>query len=275
MMRSLAGEAMEPVQLPLVPKEKLDAALAEAIKAEAESVEARRPPYPVLWQIQLDQMRRDLSAYLQAAASPEVLDTTALRFELSFGIELDPDQPHDDRSTPEPVVVATPAGEIRLRGRLDRIDYVSMDDVEGLLIVDYKTGRLPSEKDVLAGRNLQMPLYAAAAETILGDKCVGGAFHRIGGDNKRFERFFAGVTTSRGKKLYKVDEGYDVKLEAAMETVGHFVRQMARGRFDTLPTHDCPSYCPLRQICQYSPIRAERKAPPDEADDSPAGKEES
>lgn len=271
MMRSLAGEAGEPVQLPMVPKETLDAALDEAIQVEAKAVELRKPPYPVLWQIQLDQMHRDLSAYLQAAASQDSLDTTALRFELSFGIELDPDQPHDDRSTPEPVIVSTPAGEIRLRGRLDRVDYVAFEDVEGLLVVDYKTGRLPSEKDVLAGRNLQMPLYAAAAEAMLGDKCVGGAFHKIGGGSGRFERFFAGVTTARGKQPYKVDDSYDAKLEAAMETVGQFVRQMGQGRFDVLPTHDCPSYCPLRQICQHSPVRAERKTPPTVADANSAG----
>lgn len=273
MMRSLAGEAKDPVQLPLVPPETLTAALDEAIDAEAKSVESLRPPYPALWQIQVGQMRRDLSAYLQAAASHAVLDTTALRFELSFGIELDPDEPHDDRSTAEPVIVATPAGEIRLRGRLDRIDYVAFNDVEGLLVVDYKTGRLPNVKDVLAGRNLQMPLYAAAAEAMLGQKCVGGAFHKIGGGGGRFERFFAAVTTARGKFPYKVDEGYAAKLEAAMETVGRFVRQMAEGRFDALPTHDCPGYCPLRQICQYSPVRAERKAPPACGDDIAAGKE--
>jgi len=194
------------------------------------------------------------------------LATWALRFELSFGVELEADQPHDESSTPEPVTVATSAGEIHLRGRLDRVDRVAFDDVEGLLIVDYKTGRLPSEKDVLEGRNLQMPLYAAAAEALLGSKCVGGAFHRIGSGAGRFERFFAAVTTARGLAPYKIDQDYDAKLDAAMETVGQFIRRMAQGRFDALPTHDCPGYCPLRQICQYSPVRAERKTPPGDAD---------
>ena len=262
LMRSLAGEANSPVRLADVPPEKLEAALDAAIDAEARFIESRRPPYPVLWQIQLDQMRRDLRAYLQAAADPGALDTRAMRFELSFGVELDPDQPHDDSSTPEPVTVATPAGEIRLCGRLDRLDSVAFDDVAGLLIVDYKTGRLPSEKDVIEGRNLQMPLYAAAAEALLGQKCVGGAFHKIGSGTGRFERFFAAITAARGKMPYKVDEGYDAKLNAAMATVGQFVQRMAQGQFDALPTHDCPSYCPLRQICQYSPVRAERKTPP-------------
>jgi RecB family exonuclease len=266
LMRSLAGEANSPVRLADVSQDKLEAELDAAIDAEARFIESRRPPYPVLWQIQRDQMRRDLRAYLQAAAGPAALATQALRFELSFGVELDPDQPHDGSSTPEPVTVATSAGEIRLRGRLDRVDSVAFDDVEGLLIVDYKTGRLPSEKDVLEGRNLQMPLYAAAAEALLGSKCVGGAFHKIGSGAGRFERFFAAITTARGSAPYKVDDAYQAKLDAAMKTVGQFIRRMAQGRFDALPTHDCPGYCPLRQICQYSPVRAERKTPPADAE---------
>jgi hypothetical protein len=268
LMRSLAGEAGRAVRLADVPPDKLDAELDAAIDAEARFIESRRPPYPVLWQIQLGQMRRDLRSYLQAAAAPNALATRAMRFELSFGTEIDPDQPHDEASTPDPVAIITPAGEIRLRGRLDRVDSVAFGEVAGLLIVDYKTGRLPVEKDVIEGRNLQMPLYAAAAEAILGQKCVGGAFHKIGQGAGRFERFFAAVTTARGSEPYKVDEAYQDKLDAAMATVGQFVQRMAQGRFDALPTHDCPAYCPLRQICQYSPVRAERKTPPGQ--DGPA-----
>jgi hypothetical protein len=111
-----------------------------------------------------------------------------------------------------------------------------------------------------------MPLYAAAAEAILGHTCLGGVFHRVAaGEPSRFERFFAALTTSRGTDPYKPDETYPDKLRGAMETVGRFVERMAAGRFDALPTHDCPSYCPFRQICHYSPARAERKAPADQA----------
>ena len=39
------------------------------------------------------------------------------------------------------------------------------------------------------------------------------------------------------------------------------------GRFDLAPTHDCPSYCPFRQICHYSPVRAELKGTGGEDDE--------
>jgi hypothetical protein len=203
-------------------------------------------------------MRRDLQAYL-AAAGASNLPAWALCFELSFGSPLDAEQLRDGRSSDEPVAVNTPAGEILIRGRLDRVDRLSMDGVEGLLVVDYKTGKLPNEKDVIAGRSLQMPLYAAAAESLIGEKCVGGAYHGIGGSGK-FERFFAAIATGRGSGPYKLNEAYEENLALAMETVGRFVGQMAAGRFFVMPSVKCPSYCPLRQICQYSPVRAQRKA---------------
>ena len=222
---------------------------------------SRSPPYRVLWGLQLEQMRRMLGDYLQAARARDELTPQCLHFELAFGPGMDTEAAHDAASQSGPVTIETPAGTVRLRGRIDRIDRIRFEDVEGLLVVDYKTGRVPSERDLLAGRTLQMPLYAAAAEAILGAPCVGGAFHKVGATTGRFERFFAAVKTGRGGQPYKVDDKYEQNTQAALEAVGRFVDGMAGGRFDTLPTHDCPSYCPFRHICHYSPARAEFKTP--------------
>ena len=46
-------------------------------------------------------------------------------FELAFGQELRDEGPHDPASRDEPVVLATPAGELRVRGRIDRVDRVA------------------------------------------------------------------------------------------------------------------------------------------------------
>ncbi len=259
-MRLLAGRAGGAVRLAEIDEPQLADVLDEALAAEAADVEARRPPYPVLWRIQLRQMRQALWEYLTAARARDELDPESLHFELAFGPEVEPGAAHDEAGSSEPVVLSTPAGDIRLRGRIDRIDRVRFHDVEGLLVVDYKTGRLPTERDMEAGRSVQMPLYAAAVEALLGAECVGGAFHRIGGAAARFERFFAAVTTSRGRDAYKLDESYEEKRRNALATVGRFVGQMAAGRFDALPTHDCPGYCPFGQICHFSPARAQIKA---------------
>lgn len=55
---------------------------------------------------------------------------------------------------------------ITLRGRLDRMD-AGVDDETGAKIVgiiDYKTGAIPSDADVLSGESVQLPFYALLAE---------------------------------------------------------------------------------------------------------------
>ncbi|MBI5451468.1 MAG: PD-(D/E)XK nuclease family protein [Gammaproteobacteria bacterium] len=46
-----------------------------------------------------------------------------------------------------------------LRGKIDRIDHTA----DGITIIDYKTGQLPSMPDIIAGENVQLPYYALLA----------------------------------------------------------------------------------------------------------------
>ncbi len=61
-----------------------------------------------------------------------------------------------------------------LTGRIDRID----KSAEGYAIVDYKTGQTPSQKSVLAGDQVQLPLYA-----YLNGNCSQVEYVTIGKDN--------------------------------------------------------------------------------------------
>jgi RecB family exonuclease len=128
----------------------------------------------------------------------------------------------------------------------------------GLLVVDYKTGRLPSEADIDEGRNLQLPLYAAAAEQILGRPSLGGVFHHVGEDPRM--RFFAAFKFAR--KKYSACEDYPQRQAAAMAKAQEFIDSMAGGRFDLLPKKKCPTWCPYRRICHFSPARLPLKSPP-------------
>ena len=128
----------------------------------------------------------------------------------------------------------------------------------GLLVVDYKTGRLPSEADIDEGRNLQLPLYAAAAEQILGRPALGGVFHHVG-ENPRM-RFFAAFKFAH--KKYSACEDYPQRQAAAMAKAQEFINGMSGGRFDLLPKKKCPTWCPYRRICHFSPARLPLKSPP-------------
>jgi len=249
-MTRLRDEAGEPVDLAAVPADQITAALDDAVAAEAQRVERTRPPYPVFWRIQCERMRKEMSDYLLTFRDKAAPGARSGHFELAFG-QRRGEEPVDPGSSDEPVVLPTPAGRVRLRGKIDRVDWVETEDAAGLLVVDYKTGGLPTQRDMNAGRNLQAPLYAAAAETMLHRECLGGAFHSIA---RRTAAHFSALAPPRGD-----DRTFAERMADAMATAGAFATAMRSGRFDALPTHTCPRWCPYRRICHYAEARADLK----------------
>jgi len=257
-MTRLRDELGGPVCLAETDPPLIDEALRQAVADESERVERTGPPYPVLWRIQREQMRRQLSDYLLGFRDKSAGRTESLHVELGFGLPGGPKDMAAPASRDEPVTIETPAGTIRLRGKIDRVDRVTSERPSGLLVIDYKTGRLPTQADMNEGRNLQAPLYAAAAGAILSESCVGGVFHGIA---DRRAVHFSALHRPRGDS-----RPFEERMRAAMETVGRFVANMRAGRFDAAPTHDCPGWCPFRRICHYTEARAERKTPAGEGD---------
>ncbi len=77
-------------------------------------------------------------------------DFVPLAFELSFG---------DDGTLPA-VVISEPGGELRVNGKVDRVDGWVKDDRLYLRVVDYKTGRKRFDlAEVRMGLDIQMLLY--------------------------------------------------------------------------------------------------------------------
>jgi len=258
LMVNLRELSQDVVSLGGIPETDLIAALDSAVQAEAQAVESHQVLFPKLWQIQRDQIHRQLRDYLLGARRGDRLNREGLHFELGFGMADAEPASLDPASRAEPVAVATPAGTVRVRGRIDRVDRIRFEDRRGLMVIDYKTGRLPAGADILAGRSVQLPLYAAVVAQMLGEGCLGGAFHRIGPARSAYERLFAAVSRHGGR--YKLSDRYEADLAAAIEHVGRFVQAMRAGRFDLMPTHQCPSYCPFRRICHFSQARLDLKA---------------
>ena len=255
LMNALRAEAGGPVKLAAFAPQRIEAAIDQAIADEARAA-APGVRYPRLWQIQLDQMGRELRAYVESQRAADDFAAECLYFELGFGIEPGRPDALDPRSRREPAVLAASAGDIRLRGKIDRVDRVAFEDVAGLYVVDYKTGKVPSGADIDKGLDLQLPLYAAAAVDALGEGVVGGAFHGIGPKGKPTE--FAAVEHGRG--AVRRNEAYAEQLAEAIGRAGGHVAAMGEGRFDVLPTAKCPTFCAFRQICCYAEHRAEIKS---------------
>jgi ATP-dependent helicase/nuclease subunit B len=76
----------------------------------------------------------------------------------------------------EPVTLQLAGGALRLRGAIDRVD----EDLNGLTVIDYKTGVMRDSERAGAfhgGRRLQHALYALAAEARLQGTVVSGQYH--------------------------------------------------------------------------------------------------
>jgi len=131
------------------------------------------------------------------------------------------------------LVLQIPGGEVRLRGAVDRID----EDLEGLHVVDYKTGVARDYRSGTGafhgGRRLQHGIYAEAAEQLLGGEVVAGEYH---------------FPTRRGENERHVFPR--LQLAGLPELLGHMLDATAAGAF--LPTDnpdDC-RYCDFAEVCR-------------------------
>ncbi|MCL2701610.1 MAG: PD-(D/E)XK nuclease family protein [Phycisphaerae bacterium] len=264
---------------------RVETALADALAAEAARVEATAPPYPVLWALQREQLAATLRNYVKNQLDDTLL-ARPIHCEFAFGTDagLGPaDDMLDPKSRREPVTLGLPGtpdqpgATIRLRGKIDRIDRVEIDGAAGMLVVDYKTGPLPTGEDIRAARHMQLPLYVEAARTLLGgegrsdgqssdgnaatnghdDDWLGGAFHRVGGEGEM--RFFGRLSRRAGLYQYKTPDPANDPHRQALQCVAAHIHAMRQGQFHTRPAATCPPYCPYRQICHVSPARARRK----------------
>ena len=143
----------------------------------------------LIWKIHERQIHEDLIRWYDAEVkNGEPAGLTPRGFEVSFGpMPYGRNGDEDPLSTTEPIVVDAGARQIRLQGRIDRIDFD--DERTRFRVIDYKTGRASTKETFDHGRALQLPIYLRAAATLLGiDEEEGAAeyFFATGrGDYKR------------------------------------------------------------------------------------------
>jgi RecB family exonuclease len=127
-----------------------------------------------------------------------------------------------------------------------------------LLNIDYKSGKIPSPRDLAEHRELQLALYAPAVAAILRQPCGGGVYQGIAGQG---DRWFARLKPGRNGVLGEVED-FPAQLAGALTAAGGYVDAMRAGRFCL--TGRCRRPCEFRRICQYSDARARRKAVEDQ-----------
>ena len=125
---------------------------------------------------------------------------------------------------------------IALRGNIDRVDAGP-----GLIqIVDYKTGRDISRKDVDEGRRIQLQLYAIAAREQYGAE--------------RLVARYAYLRPPSSEWSLDTADPADAALVEAVATHAETARDaVGRGDFRVNPqVPTCPSYCDFRHICRVN-----------------------
>jgi len=174
--------------------------------------------------------------------------------------DVDDAEGDDPRSTALPFVLNIGKEEIRITGRIDRVDIGRGDDGRLVFnVIDYKSGRRPtlSAQRVESGERLQPALYVMAAQAML-----------FGED--RATPLWAGywsmdkgpTTDARFSLRCASDElepsdGWTALREKVVERVGQFVADIRHGDFPVASRDDnCTSICPFNTVCRVAQVRS-------------------
>ncbi|MHB1193571.1 MAG: PD-(D/E)XK nuclease family protein [Longimicrobiales bacterium] len=146
------------------------------------------------------------------------------RLEMKFGMD-----------GAEPLVLELAKGPVRVRGAVDRVD----EDLEGLHVVDYKTGTVRDHEGgkgaFHGGRRLQHALYSEAAERALKRPVVEAAYH---------------FPTRRGEN--EVVTYPRSALKRLPDLLGHLLDGVAAGSFVPTDEADDCRFCDFAPICRVA-----------------------
>jgi ATP-dependent helicase/DNAse subunit B len=241
---------------------------AEVLREVAAAVEedVRRAPSPAskeLWRLEGQRLLRVAGRYgqhWQKFLGPwrerGVLPRPSL-FEVDFGL------PSAGAQQPNgPLVIRGGGLEVRVSGRIDRVDTAEVDGGVGFWIFDYKTGRSGhyTGPDLAQFRRLQLTLYALAVEEVLlagqNARPLGLAYWLVGESGPKV------ALPARNQTLWLQEStrwrAVREQLEAWVLTLAANIR---RGAFPLRPrSEDCCLTCDFGQVCRITQARSVDKS---------------
>jgi ATP-dependent helicase/DNAse subunit B len=156
-----------------------------------------------------------------------------------------------------PLVISVGGVEVRIGGRIDRVDVAELDDGLGFWVIDYKTGRSAnySATDLARFEKLQLPLYALALERVF-----------FSGRKARPLGLAYWLVTDKGPKpvlpgRQTVDWLSDPKKWAVFrqqleEWVVKLAGRIRDGQFPLAPRKEnCTESCSFGQVCRITQSR--------------------
>jgi ATP-dependent helicase/nuclease subunit B len=180
-------------------------------------------------------------------------------FELAFG------RYKNEKVSDELSLEQLSIGEVKIRGKIDRVEI--NEQRKYFNISDYKlSGNKPTEKDLMNGLSLQLPLYLYAASKMLKEhfnieyEPANAFIYSLKYKDGEFGK--SSISIRRGKGFDELDEqkqreiiDYNIQLiKVCEESIQKYVNGIKAGRFNLSLLEDREQkvcrYCDFRSICR-------------------------
>jgi ATP-dependent helicase/DNAse subunit B len=180
-------------------------------------------------------------------------------FEWRFGPPRSDESDFEDpRSTSEPFLLDVGQEQIRITGRVDRIDIGESAGRRVYSVIDYKSGRRPSlsKEKIASGERLQPALYVMAAQALLFTEEAATPLYA------GYWSLTNGVSVNARFSLYcsqdqrTPSEEWKSLRDEVVAQIGQFVREIRGGDFPVSSRDDdCTSRCEFATVCRIGQVR--------------------
>ncbi|MCG8584930.1 MAG: PD-(D/E)XK nuclease family protein [Pirellulales bacterium] len=258
-----AGEPLSPSQLDHAERTALEAHLLELLRDTIAALPAGSDVDRALLEVNRREIEKWVLAYVdQHQAYDELQEKLAdvpprpAHFEVAFGTKpRDGDDPR--RSTHAPLEITLAGEQLKIAGRVDRIDVGHIAGRAVFNIIDYKTSKRSPGKSEFDGTALQLDLYAIATEELLlADEHAlpwraGYWMVRERGFHRPLE--MGEFDEYEGLRQSQAWLDRRTKLLDRITSIVHGIRQ---GHFPMYSADDhCTSNCPYRTVCRVNQTR--------------------
>jgi len=197
-----------------------------------------------LRRVVLDRIRMEAAAPLVPGFRPRM-------FELGFGIGDAPPFVLPALATRD----GTRGDAVELRGQIDRVD---VDDTGRAVVVDYKTSRMAGysnlDEKIASGTDLQLPIYALAAEALTGREVIAAGYVTLRDGKERWLRLAADAPGGAKADVDWTDgrrgDGL-ARVEADIRRLDAAIRAGAIVAKPTDPDKCGAGKCPFADLCRF------------------------
>lgn len=151
-----------------------------------------------------------------------------------------------------PLTLSIEDGPVNFSGQIDRVD----TDGEYYILLDYKSGGVPTGTELKNGQALQLPIYALALEQlchIQPEKILGAGYYELKSGKRKGGMWQEELskqlpwlehTRLKGRSFNEI-------MTIAKTALNSCVHNIRQGVFPAQPVVKCPSYCPYTDICRF------------------------